>query len=271
MKFYQIAKHNFLNNKKGILLYSFLLALLYFWFLSIFNPDSNIGMQQSITNSSELLYSFLNIENEVSVFLGFLNYYLFSFAWLYIGLYFTIKISQDVPTEVEEKTINLILSKPLKRYEFVSGKFLSYIFSNLVIISALFLALISGIIVFPLITISQIEFSAILLSLILLSLHLLSIGVTALAFSTFLNRRKSLTINFLVLIAFFILGQLYILFPEEIQWIKYFSIFHYYNTSSLLLNTTLDFLALDILALSLYSIVLFIISLIIFQNQNIPV
>ncbi len=271
MKWYQVGKENFLVNKKGFLLYSGLIGLFFFWFLSIFNPDIFGEMEEIFESYPDVIKSMVGGQLLISTFEGFMNVYIYSFAWMYFGLYFILKVSQDIPTEIEEKTINIILTKPLKRWEYVTGKLLRYIFSIviLVVIAAAFIFL--GIFNFPNVDPTQINIGAIGFSLILLSLHILSLATTGLLFSTFLSRRKSLIVSFSVMIVFYMIGQFYALFPEEFHDIKYFSIFYYFDTSTLLIEDSLETFFLDVLVLSLYSAALIVASLIIFRERNIPV
>jgi hypothetical protein len=94
---------------------------------------------------------------------------------------------------------------------------------------------------------------------------------TAYFFSAFLNPRMSLSLSFGVLITFYILGAFSGMFPEEIQGIKYFSLFSYFQTGEFLTEQVWDFVVLHFIVLVVYSVVMTTIAGVIFNKRDIPV
>lgn len=271
MKMFQVAKENFLINKVSILLYSVLMALFFLWFGSIYDPELFASLEEFYSEFPEVITSLVGGQLAINDYESFMNTYLFSFAWMYLGLYFILKTSQDIPTEIEEKTIDIILSKPMSRWEFVLGKLLRHIMAMGVIIGLVMLVTFIAPFIFPLINPADVNYNAFLLSFGLLALHLLSLSATGFIFSTYFGRRKALALSFGALIFFYAVGNFYGLFPEFMSDIKYLSIFYYFDTFPLLVNASLDGFWVNILVLSIYSIVLIIASVEIFQRRNIPV
>jgi ABC-2 type transport system permease protein len=271
MKIFQIAKENFLMNKVSIFLYSGLMSLFFLWFASIYDPDLFAGLEDFYADFPEAIQSLVGGELAIDSYNTFMNTYLFSFAWMYLGLYFILKTSQDIPTEIEEKTIDIILSKPISRWEFVLGKLLKHLMAILVLIGLVILVTLVSPFIFPLINPAETNYVAFLLSFILLGLHLFSLSATGFIFSTYFSRKKALALSFGALVFFYATGNFYGLFPEFMRDIKYFSIFYYFDTYELLANASLEGYWLNILVMSAYSIVLIIASVLIFQKRNIPV
>jgi len=271
MKTFQIAKRDISINKVGILIFCVLLAFFFLWFSTIYDPELFADLEEFYQNFPDAIKSLVGGTLSISDYNSFMNVYLFSFAWMWMGLYFVLKASQDIPTEIEEKTIDITLSKPITRWQFILGKLLRHIMVLLFLIGLVMLAVFSAPFIFPNTNPANVNFGSLSIAFILLTLHLLSLIVTGFIFSTLFNRKKALAFGFGALIFFYAVGQFYGLFPEFMRDIKYISIFYYYDTYDLLVNASLEGLIVNISVLSTYSIVLIIFSILIFQKRNIPV
>jgi ABC-2 type transport system permease protein len=271
VKIIDIAKKNFSMNKVGILIFSGLIGLFFLWFASIYDPELFAGLEEVFESYPEAIKSLVGGRLLITNFNGFLNTYLFSFSWMYIGIYFVLKASQDIPTEVEEKTIEIVISKPMKRWEYILGKLTKHIFVLLTLIGITMIAVFLAPFIFPTINPNEVNFSSLALGFILLSFHLLSLIATGFVFSTYFSRKKALALSFGAIIFYFAVGQFSGLFPEAIQNVKYFSIFYYFDTYTLLVDASLEGFFINVLVMAVYSIVLIIASLYIFQKRNIPV
>ncbi|MCK5390408.1 MAG: ABC transporter permease subunit, partial [Candidatus Thorarchaeota archaeon] len=54
---------------------------------------------------------------------GFVNIELFTFMWIFVGIFLVYMASSTaLPAEVEDKTIDMILSKPISRSSYLMGK-----------------------------------------------------------------------------------------------------------------------------------------------------
>ncbi|TXT61356.1 MAG: membrane protein of unknown function [Promethearchaeota archaeon] len=271
MKVFELAKKDLSINKTGILIFSGCIALFFFWFSSVFDPELFADLEEFYQNFPEAIKSLVGGQLSISDYNSFMNVYLFSFAWMWMGLYFLLKTSQDIPTEIEEKTIEITLSKPIKRWEFVTAKLLRHLIVLLFITGLTMLSVFSAPFILPNTDPNYVNFGPLSIAFVLLVLHLFSLLVTGFIFSTLFNRKKALALSFGVLIFFYAIGQFYGLFPEIIRDIKFISIFYYFDTYDLLVNASLDGLFINMLILSIYSVALIIASILIFQKRNIPV
>ncbi|TFF85529.1 MAG: hypothetical protein EU518_00990, partial [Promethearchaeota archaeon] len=222
-------------------------------------------------NFPDAIKSLIGGSLSIGDYTSFMNVYLFSFAWMWMGLYFVLKASQDIPTEIEEKTIEITLSKPMRRWEFVLGKFLKHFLVLLFIVGLVMLGVYLAPFIWPKINPIDVNYLILTIAFVLLIIHLLSLLMTGIVFSVFFNRKRALALSFGALIFFYAIGQFYGLFPEFMQGIKYLSMFYYFDTYSLLVNASLEGLLTNILVISIYSVVLLIGSIFIFQKRNIPV
>jgi ABC-2 type transport system permease protein len=271
MKLFQIAKRDLKINLSGIILFSGIISLYFLWFASIFDPELFADLEDFYQNFPEAITSLIGGQLSISDYDSFMNVYLFSFAWLWFGIYFVLKASQDIPTEIEEKTIEIILSKPIKRWEFVLGKLLRHIVVIVFLVVLVSLSVFSAPFLFPQLDPANVHYNFFIIAFFLLILHLLSLVATGFVFSTILDRKKALTFSFGALIFFYGVGQFSGLFPDFMENIKYLSIFHYFDTYELLVNNSFEDFWINVLVLSSYSLTLIGASIVIFQKRNIPV
>jgi ABC-2 type transport system permease protein len=238
---------------------------------SMFDPTLFEGMEELFKSYPEAVQEMVGGQIALSQPEGFIHTYLITFSWMYIGIYLMLKSSQDIPKEIDNKTIDLILSKPIKRWEFFTGKYFKHVSSALIITLFVGFGIFLGIFLSPGINPAEIYYAEIVYVLVWNFVFLVSLISTAYFFSAFLNPRMSLSLSFGALITFYILGSFSGLFPEEIQGIKYFSLFGYFQTAELLVNQVWDFVLLHLMVLVVYSVVVTIIAGIIFNKRDIPV
>ncbi|TXT58204.1 MAG: membrane protein of unknown function [Promethearchaeota archaeon] len=270
-KMFQIAKKDIKMNLTGILLYCGIMTLFFFWFASVFDPELFADLEDFYQNFPEAITSLVGGQLSIGDYNSFMNVYLFSFSWMYMGIYFILKASQDIPTEIEEKTIEITLSKPIKRWEFVLGKLLRHISVMLFLIGLVMVAVFIAPYVLPKVAPMDVNYETLTAAFGYLIFHLLSLLATGFIFSTLFDRKKALAFSFGALIFFYALGQFYGLFPEEVRDIKYISIFYYFDTYELLVNASYEDFWINIIILSVYSTILIIASIEIFRRRNIPV
>ncbi|MHA1474507.1 MAG: ABC transporter permease subunit, partial [Promethearchaeota archaeon] len=105
--------------------------------------------------------------------------------------YFILKVAQDIPGEMENKTIDLVLSKPIKRWEFVLGKQLQHIATifTTMLISAL--CTLIGIAINSNVNASEVDIGGFILCFVSLGILLLAIESTVLLISTMLRSKKA--------------------------------------------------------------------------------
>jgi len=271
MKVLQIIWKELKAGKKGIIIYTALLGLFYMWFVSIFDPIFFEDFEALLESYPEAIRQMIGEFYSLSTIGGLMNIYLFSMSLFFFGVYFVLKSSQDIPREIDSKTIDTMLSKPIKRWEFSLGKYFYHIISAIIVMLGVMLAVILGIFIMPNVSPNDVpwaEFLTAFLAMILLNLCIVSTGFL---FSTFMDTKKSLVFSFGVIIFLYAIGQFWQSFGENMEGIKYISIFYYADMSNLLVNSTWDAIPLKIIFLSTYSIGLTALSVILFNKRDIPV
>jgi ABC-2 type transport system permease protein len=265
---------------KSILKVSLVLSLFMLLVLLIYDPDLFAGIEDMLVNYPEEILALIGGTISLGTLSGFITVEFLSMIWIWVGIYIILKAAQDIPTAIDNKSIDLILSKPIKRWEYALGKHLCFIISLLIIFLALILMIVIMKLILPNLQDENIIWKEYFVAFFWSFLFCTALECTAFLFSTFMPRKQASGISFIVLIIFFILGLYYTFFDESIQDLKYLSIFHYYDPSRIMVNhEPIKFMIddkftgvlRDFIILTGYSIVLSISSLIIFNNRDIPV
>jgi ABC-2 type transport system permease protein len=271
MKVMQIVWKELKNHYKSILIYSGIMSLFFIWFVTFFDPELFAGMEEIIEGYPEAIRQIIGEFYNLAEFGGFLNVYLFSVSFFYFGIYFILKSAQSFPKEIEDKTIDLLLSKPLKRYELTLGKYLSLVLEILIIFYFVMVSVLLGILIFPSASANGIFLNEIIFAFVWNFIFMVTLISTGFFFSTFLSSKKALAFALGMVIFFYAVGQFWKSFPEGAQEIKRISIFYYSDMSNLLVNHVWDNVGLHILILLSYSVVLTTLAVIIFNKRDIPV
>lgn len=271
MKVLQIAWKEIKASKKGILIYTALMSVFYLWFVSIYDPDFLANFDEIMENYPEAIRQMVGEYFSLATFGGFVNVYLLSMSFFFFGVYFILKSSQDIPKEIDNKTIDLMLSKPITRWEITLGKYLYHIIGATIVLVSVFLAITLGIFIMPNVNPIDVNFAELWTAFFIVLLFNYAIISTAFFFSTFNNPKMALVFSFGLVVFFYAIGQFWNSFDENIQAIKYISIFYYSDMSNLLVNGNWGMVPLKIIFLSTYSIGLTALSIILFNKRDIPV
>ncbi len=118
-RFFSTLKELILEKKFIILILGGVLGLLSFFIIWILE-DLDLQVIEAVLGSfpPELLDFFGGLAVMSSPY-GFWSLEILSFIWLYAGIYLIFMASSLLSHEVENKTIDLSLSKPISRYSFL--------------------------------------------------------------------------------------------------------------------------------------------------------
>lgn len=271
LKLFKISWNEIVTNRKGIIFFVGIMTLFVIWFLTIFDPTLFAEMEAVFESYPEVIKEMVGGQISIGTFGGFINTYIFEFAWMYFGIYVLMKASQDIPKEIEDKTIDIIMSKPINRWEFIIGKYLRHIGVALLLSVCTALGIILGIFAFPNINPTEINLDEVIFVVFWFYLFLVAIISTGFFFSTFLSTKKALGAGFGMLVLFFAFGSFWGAMPDAMESVKFFSIFYYFDPFDLLVNHNWGIVWLHVLILGVYSIVITIIAGFIFNKRDIPV
>ena len=204
---------------------------------------------------------------------GFVGMELFAFMWIFVGIFLVYMASSTaLPAEVENKTIDLILSKPISRSSYLAGKigFLYLYIAGLMGIVVVFVG--AGMAISPTFIDFGLHWDRLFVVYGIIVLHLGTMVMTAVLFATiFLDTKKTMGAAMMITFLMFFIGSFWQYLPEAQQGIKYASTWFYYNAMDLFGLGIFDNLLRDILVLGGVNVVLIVASLLVFRRRDIPV
>jgi ABC-2 type transport system permease protein len=227
----------------------------------------------------DLLTAFPELEELLDMFgdltspYGLLNAEVFAFYWIFVGFFFVyIASSTALPGDVEDKTIDLTLSKPISRSSYLMGK-VAFLYILIIGVQAIIFALIGlGMATSqPFIDVG-LYWDRLLAVYAINIVHSGTLVMTALLFATItLSSKKTMGLALAIMFVMFFIGTFWGFFPEEQQVIKYISTWFYLSTSDLFVQGIFDNLLRDFLVLSGVNVALIVASLLVFRRRDIPV
>ncbi|MFC1712942.1 ABC transporter permease subunit [Candidatus Poribacteria bacterium] len=210
-----------------------------------------------------------DIGSEMYTIKGFLGMELFSSLTIYIVIYFIIQYAGAFSSEVEDKTIDIILSTPMSRRRFFISRYLSWVAMNLVMIVSWIIFIYAGVLVLESVFgfgEAGVSLGEIALAMILFLPFLLSAQGFCMLTSVMTNSsKKAYGISFGIYFGMYflhILSQL----GERLYFIKYFTIFHYWNYKGIFVDGVV--LWEHIAVLIILSAVLFIAGAVVFERKD---
>jgi len=204
---------------------------------------------------------------------GFVNIELFAFLWIFVGFFFVFVASgTTLPTDIEDKTIDLILSKPISRSSYLIGK-ITFLYLFITCVLAVVFAFIGlGMATSQSFIDYGLYWDRLLAVYMINIVHIGTLVMTALLFATItLSSKKTMGAALGIMFVMFFIGMFWGFFPEDQQVIKYFSTWFYLNTEDLFVNGIFDNFLQDILVLIGVNVGLIVASLLIFRRRDIPV
>jgi ABC-2 type transport system permease protein len=219
------------------------------------------------------LEEILDIFGDLASPYGLLNAEVFAFYWIFVGFFFVYIASSIVlPGEVEDKTIDLILSKPISRSSYLLGK-ITFLYIFIIGVQAIIFAMIGlGMATSqPFIDVG-LHWERLLAVYIVNIVHSGTLVMTALLFATItLSSKRTMGAALAIMFVMFFIGTFWGFFPDNLQFLKYFSTWFYLSTQDLFVLGNFDNFLRDIYWLSFVNVVLIISSLLVFIRRDIPV
>ena len=270
-RFFSTVKELILEKKFTILILGGVIGLLSFFIIVMIEGMDLQAMEGFFSVYPEDLMAFLGDLEVVANPYGFWAMELLSFIWLYVGIYLIFMASSLLSRDVENKTIDLSLSKPISRYNFLGSKITFLYVFNMTVIGIFFLITLGSMASSPTFRTEGIFLERLFATYFSVVLFLGALAMVAKFSSTiFLSTKKSLAVGVMVLFIMFFLGEFYVYMDEAIQGIKYISIFHYYNPVDYLVKADSALFTRDIIVLGIINGVLIAGSLFVFSKKDIP-
>jgi len=201
---------------------------------------------------------------------GFLSLEFLSFIWLYAGIFIIYVAGGLVSQEVEEKTIELALTKPINRFKFLGSKiyFLYAFIGSMMGIT--FLLTTAGVLTSPIFLENGVYLERLWPTCLITILFLAGLAMFAVLFSAlFLKSKKSLALGITVLFIMYFITS-FSPYLQNFEIIKVISIFSYYDPPQYLVYANGFVFFRDLIVLSSVNVALIVGSLLIFNKKDIP-
>ena len=269
----EIIKQDILDKKWSILGMGILIGLMGFYVISLISSLDFTQMQAYIESLPEALRAILGGTLDLTNPYSLTNAYFYSFIWLYLGIFIIYVISNLIPQEIENHTIDLTLSKPITRTEYILGKvtFVFIFIAVLCAITSIFIGI--GMASSSNFLDYGLYWDRVIAAFFLATLHMGTMATTAIFFSTiFLETKKTTIATVIVMFIMFFIGDFPPLMNPEIgQSLQYASTWAYYNTGQVFGTGNFSSFPQNILALAAINVALIVASLVILKKKDIPV
>lgn len=269
---FNIAKEDVFDKKWSIIGVGVLVGLMGLYVINMFNSMDFSQLEDYINSLPDSMIALLGGELDITNPYSFTSSYIYSFMWLYCGIFLVYLASSLVPQDVENHTIDLTLSKPISREEYLIGK-IAFIYIFILALMAIITVFIAtGIVSSELFIQEGIYWDRVAAATLIAILHLGTLVMTAVFASTiFLDAKKTTLVAVIVMFVMFFIGDFSpVMNPDIGNTLQYFSTWCYYNTSQVLGAGNYANLARDVLVLGTINIALIVASLYVFHKKDIP-
>ncbi len=230
-------------------------------------------LEDYINSLPEAMWALLGGELDITNPYSLTNSYFYSFIWLYCGIFLVYFASNLVPQDVENHSIDLVLSKPVSREQYLLGKiaFVYFFVASLMAIITVFVAL--GMISSDVFIQEGLYWERLVAVFLIATLHLGTLVITSVFVSTvFLDAKKTTAVSVIVMFVMFFIGDFSTLMnPSVGNTLQYFSTWFYYNPGKIFGAGNFAYLASDVLVLLGINVALIVASLLVFRKRDIPV
>jgi ABC-2 type transport system permease protein len=227
---FTIIKKTIKDKYKSFLIYSVANILMILLYVSMFplisqQMDSMMALLNSMPQ--ELLKAFNSDAASMTTFEGILSGKQFSMLWPFITVAFTTNFAAyAISQEIDKKTFSILLSQPISRARIYWGKYLTgLVFTILYVV-------LSVTITIPLVNAFDVSVNEINILKFSLEAMLFSFCFFSLAFMVSAIAKESAPVYFIVigLVVGMYFLQVMSIFAKELESLKYFSTFYYFDS-----------------------------------------
>jgi len=271
-KIFAIIKEELFDKKwflMGLGIFLGLLVLYLVYLLSTLDLSSFQAYLDSLPSEIKAFLGQLDITNPYSLF----SAYFFSFLWLYCGVFLVYIASNLVPQEVENNTIDLVLSKPISREKYLTGKIVFIYFFTACLIGLILAFAAAGMGSSNLFIEKGLCWERLGAVFLVATLHIGTLAMTAVFFSTlFLSTKKTIAAAVITMFLMFFIGSSFgAVGPTVSNPVQAASTWFYYNPAQYFGIGDFSNLLRDVIVLLGVNVSLIIASLIVFRRRDILV
>ncbi|AKM82516.1 TPA: hypothetical protein DD449_01775 [Candidatus Berkelbacteria bacterium] len=238
---WSIIKRNFRDRRGSLLIYSAFSVALLWMYIALYPSFSNQtgSLEQLIASYPEGFLKAFNFDiKSFTTVEGFLATEQFSFVWPLLVILLSLSFSGSAFSgEIEDGTMQILLSQPISRLKLFFSKYLSGL---LMIILFTFISIYT---VIPLNMIYDIpyksdNFFTLMILALLFAWSIYSIGIF---FSSIFSKKgKVLFVTGMILVVMYVLNIISSI-KDSLSDLKYFSFFYYFNPAKALVYNQVDY------------------------------
>jgi ABC-2 type transport system permease protein len=263
-----IALHDIKSSWKGTVLLLLVFAGFVVMVMSIYPTiKESSGIVEFMENLPQSFLAFFGVEElDISLLEGYLNLEFYQWFWtLFLGIYFAFISSSLISKEIENKTIDMLLSNPVSRRRVVLEKFLGCV-PTIILIN----------VVMPLVVLGCAHYITETINVpYLFYTHFASIPylcaacALGLLFSVIFDETRRANLSAIGVISGMYIIETLSELSEKYSAIGNISIVHYYDPGDILIHHNIE--AADTAALFLITAVLLIAAVIYFEKRDIAI
>ncbi len=270
-QFASLVKGYLLDKKWAILIMGTLIGMLSVGYIQMLRGFDMAELDAIMAAFPEGFLDFFGDVQYFSTPYGFVCLEFFLMMWLYAGIYLMWVGSGLIAQEVEDKTIELALTKPIQRNTFLGTKLVSFISFIFGMMGLTFLIFMVGALTSPMIIESGLYLNRLWATYLNTSLFLCTFAVITVFISTLtLKTKKAMMYGIIMLFILYFLNGIYPYF-EQIDFIKYFTLFNYFNPVKYMVLGDYVLYYRDLIVLLIINTVFIIGSYIVFNKKDIPI
>ena len=226
-----------LKDKKWSLFFYCFGSLFLIWIYAATFRSSQVGTQQlqdlvkGYPKGLQEAFGLNNLStNTIELYLNAKN---FSLIWPLIAIILALsRAAGQIAGEVQSGTMGLLLALPLNRWRIFVAKYTAGIFAVLVF---------TGISVFGVIPLARAynipsHLSILFHAWILTSLFMLAIYSLGLMVSSWVNEKSTVYVTAGIILMLSYIANIVALISDKFNWLKYYSLFYYFDTQTVLTN-----------------------------------
>lgn len=268
---WHLIKSYLSDKKKQILIMGSLVGLLSFAFIQMMESFNMGDLQAILAVYPEGAMDFFGDISFMANPYGFVCMEFFLMYWLYSGIYVVWVAAGIITTEIEDKTMEIALTKPINRNEFLGNKiiyFYAFLFGLTAVIFGIFMLA-------TLTSPSIIEFglwwNRLWASYINCALYIGFLASVTIFISTLsLKTKKALMGGIIVLFVMYFMNGI-ASYVDQINFLAYFTVFRYFNPAEYIVNGNYVLFYRDLIVLLIGNAVFVIGSFLVFNKKDIPI
>jgi len=268
---WHLIKSYLIDKKWVILIMGGLVGLLSIGYIQMLNAFNLGDLAAVIATFPEGFLAFFGDIHQMGSAYGFVCLEFFIMFWLYGGLIVIWVAAGLIPQEIEDKTMEIALTKPINRNDFLGSKMIFFYLFLFGMFSVIFTIFSLGTLISPSLVEEGLRFHSIWATYVNCALYIGALASITIFISMFvLKTKKAMIGGITVLFVMFFLNGIAPYF-DQLKWLAYFSVFRFFNPIDYIVLGDGFMYFRDLIVLLIANAAFIIGSFIVFNKKDIPI